>query len=70
LHSQCHGRWGERTKGNPDALSPTDFVGDKTREREELRKKAEAEIDEAKARFGASRKTAGSAIVKKDEDLA
>jgi hypothetical protein len=66
------GRWGQRTKGNPDALvsSPTDFVGDKTREREALQKKAQAEIDEAKARFDASRKTAGLAIVEKDEDLA
>ncbi len=65
-------RWGPRTRGNPDALvsAPTEFVGDKTRERGELIKQADAEIAEAKARFEASRKTPALAIVKKDEDLA
>ena len=66
------GRWGRRTSGNPDALvsAPTEFVGDKTPEREALDKEAEAEIAEAKARFNASKKTPALAIVKKDEDLA
>jgi hypothetical protein len=66
------GRWGKRTSGNPDALvsSPTEFVGDTTPEREALRKQAEAEIEEAFAKFKASNQTAGLAIVKKSEDLA
>jgi len=66
------GRWGKRTKGNPDALvsAPAEFVGDKTKEREELTKKAEAEMAEAKARFEESKKTPGLSIVRKDEDLA
>jgi hypothetical protein len=66
------GRWGQRTKGNPDALAsaPAEFVGDKTRERSEMQKKAQAEIDEAMARFDQSKQTPGLAIVKKSEDLA
>jgi hypothetical protein len=66
------GRWGRRTKGNPDALAsaPDEFVGDKTRERSELQKKAQAEVDEAMAKFEASKKTPALAIVKKDEDFA
>ena len=43
------GPWGQRTKGNPDALtsSATEFVGKKTSKWEELEKKTQAEMDEA-----------------------
>ncbi len=47
------GPWGQRTKGNPDALtsSATEFVGKKTLEREAIQKKVQAEVDEAFAKF-------------------
>ena len=47
------GPWGQRTKGNPDALtsSSDEFVGKKTPESDALHKQARAEIDEAFAKF-------------------
>ncbi len=50
------GPWGNRTKGNPDALvsSAAEFVGKKTRETSVVVKEAEAEIDAAFAKFAAS----------------
>lgn len=47
------GPWGQRTKGNPDALtsSASEFVGKKTLEGEAIHKKAQAMIDDAFASF-------------------
>src|SRR5271165_3966166 len=53
------GPWGKRTKGNPDALasSASDFVGRKGPD-PAIQEEARREIEEAQARFDASKGTA------------